>query len=190
MKGTILFAQSGYASVSMRDLAEVIGIKPASLYNHFSSKEALWEAVVDHAANLYRLYFQRLDETLATARTFEQVMDTLFLEPEKFDNLFTCFAFGLIQTEQFRDERAGAVFNGTFLEYSIKFIQGWFDRCIERGMVRSFDTQTVATFFMNSILIGIELKVQESMGRPIAYDPRERIVALHHFILDVVGSKP
>ncbi|MDR1043900.1 MAG: TetR/AcrR family transcriptional regulator [Candidatus Adiutrix sp.] len=188
MKGTILFAQKGYASVSMRDLAEVTGIKPASLYNHFSSKEALWEAVVDHAVDLYRLYFKRLGETLSKARTFEQVLDIMFQEPETFTNIFSCLAFGLIQAEQFRDERAGAVFNGTFLEYSINFIKGWFDRCVEQGLVRSFDTWTVAAFLMNSVLVAIELKVQEVMGRPIAHSPGEMIKSLHRFILDVTAK--
>lgn len=42
-----LFAQSGYDGVSMRDLAAAAGLQPASLYNHFASKQALYEAVLD-----------------------------------------------------------------------------------------------------------------------------------------------
>ncbi|MEA2078264.1 MAG: TetR/AcrR family transcriptional regulator [Pseudomonadota bacterium] len=37
-----LFAQSGYAGVSMRDIASVVGIRAASLYHHFPDKQTLY----------------------------------------------------------------------------------------------------------------------------------------------------
>ena len=37
-----LFAQSGYAGVSMRDIANAVGIKAASLYHHFPDKQTLY----------------------------------------------------------------------------------------------------------------------------------------------------
>ncbi|WP_294948605.1 TetR/AcrR family transcriptional regulator [Sulfurivirga sp.] len=43
---TRLFAAEGYAGVSMREIAAAAGIRPASLYNHFDSKAALFLAVV------------------------------------------------------------------------------------------------------------------------------------------------
>ncbi|MEO0468361.1 MAG: TetR/AcrR family transcriptional regulator [Bacteroidota bacterium] len=39
-----LISQKGYLAASMRDLAEALNIKPASLYSHYRSKdEILWE---------------------------------------------------------------------------------------------------------------------------------------------------
>lgn len=41
-----LFSTVGYAGASMRQIAAAVGIKPASLYNHYPSKEEiLWEIV-------------------------------------------------------------------------------------------------------------------------------------------------
>jgi len=37
-----LFAGAGYAGVSMRQIAQVVGIKAASLYHHFPDKETLY----------------------------------------------------------------------------------------------------------------------------------------------------
>ncbi|MEE9493719.1 MAG: TetR/AcrR family transcriptional regulator [Gammaproteobacteria bacterium] len=37
-----LFAQSGYTGVSMRNIADVVGIKAASLYHHFPDKQTLY----------------------------------------------------------------------------------------------------------------------------------------------------
>lgn len=40
-----LFGTKGYAHTSMRDIAAAFGILPGSLYHHFPSKDALFEAV-------------------------------------------------------------------------------------------------------------------------------------------------
>lgn len=40
-----IFARDGYAAVGMRDIADAVGIKGASLYHHFSSKEEILFAV-------------------------------------------------------------------------------------------------------------------------------------------------
>ena len=42
-----LFASGGFAKTSVRDLAGRVGITPASLYNHFRSKQVLYEAVLE-----------------------------------------------------------------------------------------------------------------------------------------------
>lgn len=188
LEGTILFAKKGYAAVSMRDLAEAAGIKPASLYNHFDSKEALWEAVLDQARSLYYLYFQRLGQALDKVDTFEETLELMFKEPKRWTNNFTCYAFSMVQSEQFRDERAGRVFSDTFLKYSIDFISNRLDHCIEQGQAPKFDTQTVAKILMHSILIGINLRVHELLGRPQPYDHYQMIANLQEFILWAVDN--
>lgn len=42
-----LFARSGYAGTSVREIAAACGLRPASLYNHFAGKQALYEAVLE-----------------------------------------------------------------------------------------------------------------------------------------------
>ncbi len=44
-----LFADRGFAGVSMRDIAEAVGIKAASLYNHYPDKEALYLEALQRA---------------------------------------------------------------------------------------------------------------------------------------------
>ncbi len=42
-----LFAERGLAGTSVRDISARVGVTPGSLYNHFSGKQALYEAVLD-----------------------------------------------------------------------------------------------------------------------------------------------
>ena len=50
-----LFSQYGYNEVSMRDIAESVGIKASSIYNHFNSKKAI-------ADEIYRFYDEQWNE--------------------------------------------------------------------------------------------------------------------------------
>lgn len=189
INATLLFARNGYASVSMRDIAATIGIKSASLYNHFSSKEILWQEVLAHSRELYLLYFNHLDLVLEKAETFEEILDVIFDEPKKMTNVFTCYAFSMIQVEQFRDPEAGRMFNDVFLKYSIEVLQTWFERCIARGLVREFDANAVATMIIHSVLIGVDVKVQEYLGRDLPYDPSQMIASLQRFLQTTLRAK-
>ncbi|MBC9177464.1 TetR/AcrR family transcriptional regulator [Pseudoroseomonas ludipueritiae] len=58
-----LFMAEGYAAVSMDAVARTAGVSKATLYAHFSGKEALFEAIVTHACAQMR---QRADTLLAS----------------------------------------------------------------------------------------------------------------------------
>ena len=43
-----LFAQKGFNAASMREIAEAVGIKKASLYSHYKSKDEILEKIVEY----------------------------------------------------------------------------------------------------------------------------------------------
>ncbi|MCN4144405.1 MAG: TetR/AcrR family transcriptional regulator [Thiohalomonas sp.] len=55
-----LFAQSGYANVSVRDIAQAVGIKPASLYYHFANKQTLYLASIEESFSLKAAVFSKV----------------------------------------------------------------------------------------------------------------------------------
>jgi AcrR family transcriptional regulator len=53
----MLFSEKSYGKVSTRDIAKVVGIRPASLYSHFESKDDILE-------HIYKLYEDKLKNVL------------------------------------------------------------------------------------------------------------------------------
>ena len=45
-KSLELFSAKGYDAVSVGEIAKAVGIKAPSLYNHFPSKQAVFDAIV------------------------------------------------------------------------------------------------------------------------------------------------
>jgi AcrR family transcriptional regulator len=189
MVSTIMFAEKGYEAVSVRDIADAIGIKGGSIYNHFKNKEELWNAVLDHAVALYDLYFKGLEAALEKARSIEEVLEVFYVEPKRLVNIFTCFAFSLLFTDQFRDIRAGVMFNERFIGFGTRFIKKWLDRCVEREFAKPFDTGAVANILINSVTVGLSLKVQESLGRAIPLKPEEMFADQQRFLYKAISGE-
>lgn len=53
-KALELFSERGYDSVSVGEIAQAVGIKAPSLYNHYPSKQAIFEAIVASTAERYQ----------------------------------------------------------------------------------------------------------------------------------------
>jgi len=57
-----LFAERGYETTGMRDLAASIGMSPPAIYHYFESKEALMDALIDDSLQGPRRGISRLPE--------------------------------------------------------------------------------------------------------------------------------
>lgn len=56
-----LFKEKGYKAASMRELAAMVGVEAASLYNHIDSKNDLLEAICMNVANRYTSHINELE---------------------------------------------------------------------------------------------------------------------------------
>ena len=55
-----LFAEKGYSATSLGDVADRVGIRSPSLYNHFRTKEALYQAVLERLLEDFSAPLERL----------------------------------------------------------------------------------------------------------------------------------
>ena len=71
-KAQNLFREKGYKATSMRDLAKEVSIKPASLYNHFDSKEEILKEICFDIADQFFKSAQTVGEDLQPDKKLEQ----------------------------------------------------------------------------------------------------------------------
>ncbi len=76
-----LFADKGYFGTSLRDIASAVGVRESALYNYFSGKEALFNALLDavHEQRAERLS-PVLDDTDVDARVVLERLTTIVLD--------------------------------------------------------------------------------------------------------------
>ena len=73
------FADHGYAAVSLNDIAEDVGIKKPSILHHFSSKEALYRAVIlDEFADWVFLMNDAIGNQLVGWEQVEKILRAAF----------------------------------------------------------------------------------------------------------------
>jgi AcrR family transcriptional regulator len=67
-----LFAEKGYSATSLGDVADRVGIRSPSLYNHFKNKEALYRAVLERLLTDFSIPMEELNRGPVTyERVFE-----------------------------------------------------------------------------------------------------------------------
>lgn len=81
--GQTLFSAQGYAATSMRQVAESAGLALGGIYNHFPSKEALFQTILLEHNPFLRCNLRHLPET-PDRQQFKILLEELTQEPEFF----------------------------------------------------------------------------------------------------------
>jgi TetR/AcrR family transcriptional regulator, cholesterol catabolism regulator len=74
-KAAHLFKEKGFKAASMRDLAEVVGVEAASLYNHIKSKSELLHVICLDVANRFTNMIEEVEaEELSAKEKIEKLL--------------------------------------------------------------------------------------------------------------------
>jgi AcrR family transcriptional regulator len=178
----LLFAKRGFVAVSVRDIAKRVGIKPASLYYHYASKDEILTDVLNKFEIVYNDYYIRLDAKITKVTSLHDLIQCLFSELVDTYHIFIYYAMTVLSVEQFRDERARYLYNDVYMRRGIDYMTKAFDSCIERQWVGPFNTHSLATMIMNSVAVGSMIKSLEGMGYDTVYNAQKMFEETEEFV--------
>ena len=157
-----LFAARGYSCVSVDEIAKAVGIKAPSLYNHFPSKQAIFDAIIASAAAQYEADTDRIDIHVQNAAqdipAFTEITaDALF---EKVRQIFeyslhneTIRRFRRMMTiEQFRSSELAALYSKRYVERVLAYHAGIFRALIAAGEIVPENPDALAMLYVSPVL--------------------------------------
>ena len=151
-----LFAERGYRGVSVRDIAVAVGIKDASLYNHFPSKQAIFDAIVHEGLERTRLLFgeRRIlydvaDDVAAYEDMDEGRLQSLVPGSLRyfFEDPFMVQLRRLLVISQYENEEAGRVYRFVFIEQPMALQRTVFEHLMATGEFARGDAAQMALEF-------------------------------------------
>ena len=140
-----MFSQNGFAGTNIRELSASLGMGKSSLYRHFESKEAIWNALLDEMIAYYDARFGSSEHLPPVPESTEGLvqmtmqMANLTIRDEKIVKTRK-----LLSIEQYRDERARDLATKHFLTGLTDMFTQLFSAMMERGLLRRNDARMLA----------------------------------------------
>ncbi len=166
-KALELFSTQGYDSVSVGEIAGAVGIKAPSLYNHFPSKQAIFDAIVESTAAQYEADTDKINIHVQDAKKDISVF-TEITEDALFEKVRQIFEYSLhneaisrfrrmMTIEQFRSAELAALYTGRYVDRIVAYHAGIFRALIAAGEIAAEDPDTLALMYVAPVvtLIGV-----------------------------------
>jgi TetR/AcrR family transcriptional repressor of mexJK operon len=170
-----LFIEEGYLGVSMQQIADITGLRKASLYHHFRSKESLFADVMAQLMDQILADFASVDLTDAPLK--EQLRQIALINYRQFDQpeihrLAMDFFKHVPETEHAEVHQRLRTMQAVFADI--------FERAIERGEVRAVNPFYAATMFFHMMMA---LSHQDPEFEAVAPPPPDEAAAL---VIDIL----
>ncbi len=161
-KALELFSARGYDSVSVGEIAEAVGIKAPSLYNHYPSKKAIFDAIVKDTAEHYDKFTDKIDIHVGNSGkdvgVFSGISEEFLIK--KVRQIFeyslhdeASYRFRRMMTiEQFRSSELSRLYTNRYIERLIKYHAGIFTALIKSGEIEAEDPETMALMYVSPII--------------------------------------
>ena len=161
-KALELFSARGYDAVSVGEIAAAVGVRAPSLYNHFPSKRAIFDALVESTAAQYARDTDRIDVHVQDAGRDVSVFTEITEEAlyEKVEQIFVYLLRSepisrfrrMMTIEQFRSPELAALYSRRYVDRLIAYHAGIFRGLIAAGELVDADPETMALQYVAPVL--------------------------------------
>lgn len=161
-KALELFSANGYDAVSVGEIARAVGIKAPSLYNHFSSKQAIFDAIVAETAAQYERDTDRIDIHVQNAKQDIPVF-TAITEDALAAKVRQLFSYSLhdetisrfrrmMTIEQFRSPQLAELYSRRYVDRVVAYHAAIFRSLIAAGQIRDEGADAMAMMYVAPVI--------------------------------------
>ena len=162
------FSREGWGGTSIRDLARDVGIRESSVYKHFASKQAIFDALLERADERIAAVAAHLGVAVDSAEAAlpgyrgvseQRLIDIAqgFLDAVLHDTELVALR-RLLVINQYRDPQIGRRLRDYWIERPLEFHTALFERLIATGELRpGLDPEATALAFFGPVLTLLQL---------------------------------
>ncbi len=152
-----LFSKNGFEGVSVKQIAELVGVKDSSLYKHYKSKQEIFDTLLaqmnarfEEAVAAHRLPQGDIEELaeeygrrdLATLKKACRAVFLFMLKDEQASKFRR-----MLMIEQYKNPDAAKTFRSWFFDDAIRFQETLFTEMMKRGYFKNAPPNIIALQF-------------------------------------------
>jgi AcrR family transcriptional regulator len=147
----MLFSEKGYSKVSVRDIAKEVGIKAASLYNHFSSKEEILHSLYDYYLENQNKIRPNMDELIKQAESLHpfDVLEKIYFRyaDDIKENMDRISIIGFMEWRT--DKKSEEFVKKCLLDLIDDLVRPLLERMLELGKIETLDIDAFVCLVSN-----------------------------------------
>lgn len=138
-----LFSVHGFEAVSIRTIADKVGVTNSALYKHFVSKQAIFDALVEYSKERYlRRCTETVNEEIRGVEQMKEVCISMFRYQTQ-DDWIVMFRRMLL-IEQFRNPQMADIYKEFFITIPMKRQQEIFEALIAHGLMKKKNPEVLS----------------------------------------------
>lgn len=137
-----LFSVSGFDAVSIRTIADAVGVGNSALYKHFKSKQAIFDAIVTESKKRYLSYCDIVTSQIRGIEDVKQTCLTMYTY-QTTDEWIVMFRRMLL-LEKFKNPEMAAIYKEFFVDIPIQRQMQIFTELMEAGIMLKGDAEVYA----------------------------------------------
>lgn len=158
-----LFSAYGYDSVSVGQIAKAVGIKAPSLYNHYESKQAIFDALLEEICEQYQRDTDKINIHVQNAEQdtalFTDITEDGLAEKVRQMFLYSVHSESvsrfrkMMTIEQFRSPQLSELYTWRYVTRLVEYHRELFRRLIEAGELRNGDADALAVMYTSPLIV-------------------------------------
>lgn len=162
-----LFARDGYEAVSVRNIAEELGMTKGALYRHYKNKRDIFDSIVDRMIQIdaqrakeYQMPVEQYDEMPDSyANTSWEDIEKFTIEQLRFwaeDNFALLFR-RMLTLEQYRNAEISELYSQCIVEGPVSYMEDLFRELTKKGVLKEENPRQLAVEYYAPLFLLISM---------------------------------